>query len=131
MTSERAGFLMINDKLTFVPLNKNTSIYEFQGKAYELNKIDKKIFLKIEETINDEKDISEFGMFEEDPENECIQSWIVNFVYQEDLLNEILKIHKIETELKSEIEDVFERIYSEVGGGFRPSILLDYEEDNE
>ena len=94
-----------------------------------LDPIEKKIYEKLESLITDNKSIDALGSFDEDPDNYCIQSWLVEFVFNEGLHKDIFDSKNYKKEDIKELETILERTYCEIGGGFRPTVLLDYDDN--
>ncbi len=125
--SKSFGFLPHStDKFSsvFVPFDFNNL-----EENKKLTLIDKTIARKIKSIITEEKNIDQFGLFDEDPENPCVQSWVVSFIYEEGLYKEVISQECSDDGEMKVFTDLFQKTFSEVGGGFRPTLLLDYNEN--
>jgi len=111
---------------------KNLGDKEWAAKLYKkavepLDPIEKKIYEKLESLITDNKSIDALGSFDEDLDNYCIQSWLVEFVLNEGLYKDIFDSKNYKKEDIKELETMF--LAQLRGGGFRPTVLLDYDDN--
>ena len=106
-----------------------------------INKFEKdisiKIFTHLDKVIKQSNSIDDFSDLDEDPNKDCIQYWLISFLYTEGLYkdifsNEMFILNKnIDwTNYLKSLEEMFIRTHDEIGGGFRPTVLVfDSEEE--
>ena len=110
--------------MSFVPVIDLTKPYIFQGKEHSLGTaIVKYLFEKVKEVVDECEGLRDFGSFDEDPEEPCMQAWLVQELVEDEKHVEIIK-SVVSKKFVDEIQELLENCISE-GGGFRPTLLAD------
>ena len=118
------GFIRNEEGMKFIPVTDLSKSYAFQDKVHVLGKpIDKYLFEKVKEVVNECEGLDDFGSFDEDPEEACMQAWLVQELIEDDKHIEVIKSLVPETYV-AEIEELLENCITE-GGGFRPTLFAD------
>ena len=103
--------------------------YVFQGTEHSLGTaIDQYLFQKVQEVVEECKGLDDFGSFDEDPEEPCMQAWLVQQLVEDEKHIQIIK-SVVSKNYIEEIKELLENCVSE-GGGFRPTLFADSDDSD-
>jgi len=118
------GFVQGADGLVFIPVRDLNGIFVFQGSDCPLGKpIDKYLFEKVSRLVDSCEGLEDFGSFDQDPDEQCMQQWLVHELIEDNKHIEILQAI-VPNEYVGDILELLMNCISQ-GGGFRPTIFVD------